>query len=211
MAHKEKKDGHCNAKIREHRVPDEWDQDVGYCANPAGFRTDHTGEGRCYLHGGALKSVQEGNNYAEKHGLYADRQNYYKNRSEEEQQWIDAVIESLLDDAPFGPENFAKMQMLRNIAIDMHKMQNANDFIDQAGLVQQDKTIGYSDDGKPIKDDEENPVNLAYDRLNRTMTRQLKELGILDDPDSQQAEAQESIANELSALRDARERADDQT
>jgi len=205
MAHKDKKEGYCNAKIREHRVPEEWDQDVGYCANRAGFRTDHFDEGRCYLHGGALKSVQEGTNHAEKHGLHADRQNYYKNRNTAEQQWIDAVFESFLDDAPFGPDNFAKVQMLRNVAIDMHKLKNANDFIDQEGLIQTDKTVGYADNGKPIKDDEENPVNVAYDRLNRTMTRQLKELGILDDPDSQQAEAQESIANELSALRDARE------
>lgn len=208
MASKEPEDGKCGAKIREHRVPDDWDQDVGYCQNEAGFRTDHFGEGRCYLHGGGSKTANEGNNHAEKHGLYADRQNYYKNRPEEEQQWIDAVVESLLDDAPFGPSNFAKMQMVRNIAIDMHKMQNANDFIDTAGLVQTDKTVGYSNDGKPIKDDEENPVNVTYDRLNRTMTRQLKELGILDDPDSQQAEAQESIADELSALRRARDKHD---
>lgn len=206
MSTKEPEEGKCGAKIRDHRVPDEWDQDKAYCANKAGFRTDHVGDGRCYLHGGALKTAQQGNNYAEKHGLHSDRQNYYKNRSTQEQDWIDAVVESLLDDAPFSPDNFAKMQMLRNIAIDMHKLQNANEFIDQAGLVQTDQTVGYSPDGKPIKEDKENPVNVTYDRLNRTMTRQLKELGILDDPESQKAEAQEGIAKELSALRRARDK-----
>lgn len=211
MAHKEPDTDdqsagyYCNARIREHRVPEEWDQDEAFCANRAGFRTDHFDEGRCYLHGGGSKTANQGNNYAEKHGLYADRQNYYKNRSTEEQEWIDAVTESLIDDAPFGSENFAKMQMVRNIAIDMHKMQDANTFIDQAGLVQEDKTVGYSSDGKPIKEDQENPINVTYDRLNRTMTRQLKELGCLDDPDSQQAEASNNIANELSELRSARE------
>lgn len=205
MPHKEPKEDYCSAKIREHRVPDEWDQDVAYCANRSGFRTDHFDEGRCYLHGGCSKSVNEGNNYAEKHGLYADRQNYYKNRSPEAQQWIDAVVESLLDDAPFDGDNFAKMQMVRNIAIDMHKMQDANTFIDQTGLARTDKTVGYGPDGSPIKEDKENPINVTYDRLNRTMTRQLKELGILDDPDSQQAEANQNIANELSELRSARE------
>ncbi len=205
MSHKEKKDGFCNAKIREHRVPDEWDQDVAYCANRAGFRTDHFDEGRCYLHGGCSKTANEGNNYAETHGMYADRQNYYQNRSAEEQQWIDAVVESLLDDAPFGSNNFAKLQMVRNIAIDMHKMQDANTFIDQAGIVQKDKTVGYSQDGTPIKEDQENPINVTYDRLNRTMTRQLKELGILDDPESQNAEANQNIANELSAIRKQRD------
>lgn len=197
-------DWYCNAHIREHRVPDEWDQDEAFCANKAGFRTDHVGDGRCYLHGGGSKTANKGNNHAETHGLYANRQNYYKNRPAEQQQWIDSVVESLLDDAPFDADNFAKLQMVRNIAIDMHKQQRANDYIDEIGVVHKDKTVGYTDDGRPIKEDQENVLNVAYDRLNRTMTRQLKELGILDDPDSQQADAQQNIASELSALRNAR-------
>jgi len=76
------------------------------------------------------------------------------------------------------------------------------------GVVHRDKTVGYTDDGQPIKMDEENVLNISYDRLNRTLTRQLKELGILDDPDSKQAEATESIATELSRLR--RERGTDE-
>lgn len=201
-------DWYCNAKIRSHRVPDEWDQDVAYCANKAGFRTDHVGDGRCYLHGGGSKTANKGNNHAETHGLYADRQNYYSNRSTEEQQWIDGVVESLLDDAPFDADNMAKLQMVRNIAIDMHKQQRANDYIDEVGVVNKDKTTGYTEDGRPIKEDVENVLNVAYDRLNRTMTRQMKELGILDDPDSQQAEANQNIANELSAIRDERSNKD---
>jgi|APHM01.1.fsa_nt_gi hypothetical protein len=204
MPTKEPQDDKCGAQVRDYTVPDDWDQDDGYCANRAGFRTDHVGDGKCYLHGGCSRSANKGNNHAEKHGLYADRQNYYKNRSTQEQYWIDSVVESLLDDAPFSADNFAKMQMLRNIAIDMHKMQNANDFIDKAGLVQEDKVVGYADNGKPIKEDQENPINVTYDRLNRTMTRQMKELGILDDPESQKAEQTGNLANELSQLRQER-------
>jgi len=196
---------YCNAHIREHRVPDDWDQDEGFCANKAGFRTDHTGEGRCFLHGGASSTPNKGNNHAETHGLYSDRQNYYKHRSTDEQQWIDAVVASLLDDAPFDADNMAKLQMVRNIAIDMHKQQRANDYIDEVGVVNKDKTVGYTDDGRPIKEDVENVLNVAYDRLNRTMTRQMKELGILDDPESQNAEAKQNIANELSELRKERD------
>lgn len=204
MPTKEPEEDKCGAKIRDHRVPDEWDQDIAYCANRAGFRTDHFDEGRCYLHGGCSEA-QEGAGRPIEHGMYADRQNYYEHVSDAEKAWIDAVVESLLDDAPFGPESFAKMQMVRNIAIDMHKLQRANDYIDEVGVVHKDKTVGYTDDGKPIKQDEENVLNISYDRLNRTMTRQLKELGILEDPDSQQAEAQANIASELSELRKARD------
>jgi hypothetical protein len=196
---------YCNAHIREHRVPDEWDQDEGFCANKAGFRTDHTGDGRCYLHGGASKTPNKGNTNAETHGLYTNRQSYYEDKSAEQQQWMDAVVDSLLDDAPFSADNMAKLQMVRNIAIDMHKQQRANDYIDEVGVVNKDKTVGYTDDGRPIKEDVENVLNVAYDRLNRTMTRQMKELGILDDPDSQNAEAQQNIANELSEIRKQRD------
>lgn len=208
MPTKEPAEGKCGAKIRDHRVPDEWDQDVGYCKNKAGFRTDHVGDGRCYLHGGVVKE-DDGRGRPIEHGMYAKRQNYYKECDDAEQRWIDSVAESLLDDAPFGPDSFAKMQMIRNIAIDMHKLQSANDYIDDVGLVHKDKTVGYTDDGRPIKQDEENVLNVSYDRLNRTMTRQLKELGILEDPDSQQAAAQENIASELSELRKARDNVSD--
>lgn len=202
MPSEEPLDDKCGARVKQ--TPE--DMDEAYCEHPAGFRTDHAGDGRCYLHGGASKSVNEGNTYAEKHGLYTQRQTYYEERSPEESAWIDAVIESLLDDAPFGDDPpFAKLQMVRNVAIDMHKLQRANDYIEDKGLVHKDKTVGYTDDGRPIKQDEENVLNISYDRLNRTLTRQLKELGILDDPDSQQAEAQANIASELSELRKQRE------
>lgn len=204
MPNREQEEGKCNARVKQ--IPEDWDVDEAYCANKAGFRTDHLGDGRCYLHGGASVSANEGNTYGEKHGLYTQRQSYYEKRTEAEKNWIDAVVESLLDDLPeSGEPSFAKLQMIRNIAIDMHKTQRANDYIDEVGIVHRDKTVGYTDDGKPIKEDQENPLNVSYDRLNRTLTRQMKELGILDDPDSKQAEASQNIAQELSALRQARE------
>lgn len=204
MPTKEPKDGKCGAKVKN--IPDDMDVDVAYCNNKAGFRTGNLGDGKCYLHGGATPSQHAGNVHAEKHGLHTERQRYYKKRSDAEQAWMDAVVESLLDDMPGGEDpSFAKLQMVRNIAIDMHKLRNANDYIDEVGVVHKDKTVGYTDDGQPIKEDQENAVNVAYDRLNRTMTRQLKELGILDDPDTQEAEAKQDIASELSKLREARD------
>lgn len=195
MSNNEKKDECCNARTR----------DGGYCANRKGFRTGNLGEGRCFLHGGLSTGAPKGSGNAEKHGLYSDRGMYYDRRSEDEKEWIDAVVESLLVDAPFDYENFAKVEMVRNIAIDMHKLRRANDYIDDKGVVHKDKTVGYTDDGRPIKVDEENVLNVAYDRLNRTLTKQLKELGILSDPDSQQAEASQNIANELAQMRESRD------
>lgn len=211
MPNLEKTDDKCNARVRNY--PDDWPTDEdgepqeGYCAHPAGFRTTHSGDGKCYLHGGASSYPNKGNTYSETHGLYTNRQPYYDNRSNAEQRWIDAVVESLLDDMPGGDADpsMAKLEMVRNIAIDMHKERRANDYIDEVGVVHRDKTVGYTDDGRPIKEDQENPLNIAYDRLSRNITRNMEKLGILDDPESQKADAQQNIANELSALRDARD------
>jgi len=202
MPNRDKQDGKCNARVKQ--IPEDWDVDEAYCANISGFRTDHKGDGRCYLHGGCTPS---GITNAETHGLYTQRQNYYKNRTDRERAWMDAVVESLLEDMPGSSEpSFAKLQMVRNIAIDMHKTKRANDYIDEVGVVHKDKTVGYTDDGRPIKEDQENAINIAYDRLNRTLTRQMKELGILDDPESQNADAKQNIADELAALRKARDK-----
>jgi hypothetical protein len=200
----------CNAKVRNY--PDDWPENEdgelkqGYCANPSGFRTSNS-DGRCYLHGGAAVEVNRGNTYNETHGLYTNRQPYYDNRTRKERNWIDAVIESLLDDMPGGDADpsIAKLEMIRNIAIDMHKERRANEYIDEVGVVHKDKTIGYTDDGRPIKEDQENPLNITYDRLSRNIVRSMEKLGVLDDPESQKADAQQNIANELSSLRDSRE------
>lgn len=202
MPTREPKEGKCAARVRN--IPEDWDVDEAFCNNVEGFRVDNPDAKRCYLHGGSSKAVNEGNNHAEKHGLYMNRQNYYKHRSEKEQNWIDAVTESILEDMPESEPSFMKLQMVRNIAIDMHKMQRANDYVDDVGVVHRDKTTGYTDDGRPIKEDVENPINIAYDRLNKTITRQLKELSVLESPDKKDAEAKENLSNELSKLRQAR-------
>lgn len=211
MPNLEKTEDKCNARVRNY--PDDWPTDdndepkEGYCANHAGFRTSHVGDGKCYLHGGASVETNKGNTYNESHGIYTNRQPYYDNHGDKEQNWIDAVVESLLDDMPGGQSDpsIAKLEMIRNIAIDMHKERRANEYIDEVGVVHKDKTVGYTEDGRPMKEDVENPLNISYDRLSRNITRNMEKLGILDNPESQKADAQKNIANELSKLRNDRD------
>lgn len=197
MSNDEAVDGKCNANPT---------QDGGYCALVAGYGTDHKGEGKCKYHGGCA-GAPKGNQNAKKHGIYSQRSNYYEDLSAEEQAWVDELVSSMLDDAPFTRENFQKFQMLREIGIDMHKARTANNYIGEEGVVQDN--VVRDDEGNPIMRDgelvtetEENPVNLSYDRLKRTYTKQLKELGLLDDPESQKAEAGKSISEQLSGLRE---------
>ena len=42
----------------------------GKCQLKAGWGTDHVGEGKCKLHGGASKGPPKGNKNARKHGVY---------------------------------------------------------------------------------------------------------------------------------------------
>ena len=53
----------CESKTKRKGTP---------CQNPAGFRTDHLGEGRCFLHGGSSKGGPINNKHALSCGIYTD-------------------------------------------------------------------------------------------------------------------------------------------
>ena len=209
-------DYYCNARKWEWEDEDTQETQLfaGYCNNRSGYKTDHVGAGRCTFHGGST-GAKKNNVNAAKHNLYTERSNYYINLAGVEQAWIDELVRSMLNDAPFTADNFQKFQMLREIAIDMHKKRQANDYTAEEGLIQEN--IVRDDEGDPVMrdgdlvtEDEENPINLAYDRLDRTMTRKMKELGLLDDPDSQNADSRQSIAEQLAQLRQDTENDNDE-
>lgn len=155
--------------------------------------------GRCYNHGGAGKGGPEkGNTHAMTHGLRAKRSNYYNQLNDEEKAFIEELAHSWIDNAPFGKDNFAKVNEIYRISIDQHRLWHAHNEMND-GLTGE-SVIGVDEGGEPIEVEEEDPVNLAYDRLDRTTVKKLKEYGALDDPDSQQAEATESLADKFSEL-----------
>lgn len=128
------------------------------------------------------------NGNAERHGLYADRSKYYQRLDDDEQAWVDGLVDAWLDDAPFDRDHLAGLELLRKTAIDEHKRRQANDYIDREGVVTEN-VVGYDDDGDPIVKTEENPAHLPYSRLARDNIRTLKQLGVLQDPDTQLADA----------------------
>jgi len=198
---------YCNARKWNWEDDEEREQQLfnGYCNNRAGYKTDHVGAGRCTYHGVA-GSVYELKTNAANELWYTHGYNYSDARPPEEQVWMDELVRSMLNDAPFSADNFQKFQMLREIAIDTHKKRQSNDYTAEEGLIQEnivrdDEGDPVMRDGELVTEDEENPINVAYDRLDRTMTRKMKELGLLDDPESQKAQSGESIAEQLSKLR----------
>jgi len=185
------------------------------------------GGGRCFMHeddgppadhgapqgnGNALRNdggPPPANGNAERHGLYADRSKYYQRLDDDAKAWVDALVEDWLADAPFGPDNLAGLEMLRKCAIDEHKRRRANELIDDQGIVTEN-VVGWDDDGDPIVKVEENPANLPYSRLQRDTVKTLKELGVLNDPETQKAEAMADWGTAAKRVAERRDDRDDQ-
>lgn len=191
MALDEPEEGRCSEEI-----------DGGYCARyPA---MDENGEyvddEKCSFHSDDIDSDGPMAK-ATKHQLYSWRSNYYYKLDRRDQMWIDLMIESFLDDAPFDRDNAGKMEILRQVAIDTHKIRTANEYIWDEGLAQM-KEVFDSEEGTTKEIEQENILNLPVDRLQRQCVKRLKELGCLDDPDSTLAENTRTLAEVLSGVED---------
>lgn len=190
MALDEPEEGRCNEPI-----------DGGYCGRyPAVNEEGEVIDDRCTFHGEGT-SVMEGNDNPGKHYLYSWRSNYYYNMDRRDQIWTDMIIESFLEDADFDRDNLGKMEILRQVAIDIHKIRTANEYIWEEGLAQIQEV--YDQESGEVKEIEnENILNLPLDRLQRQCTKRLKELGCLDDPDSSLAESTATLAEVLAGVED---------
>lgn len=164
-------DGRCNARTR----------DDGYCENYPVSDGD-----RCRQHGGESTGPNpanlEGNQNATKHGIHADPANVLDDLAESDPagyEWVLSKYDSYLSDAPFA-DGSAKADQLKHIATQEYVIWKATGFQLSEGVIRQTEDGGLK----------ESPVNLPLDRLQRTVTRRLKELGVLDDPDTKQANAE---------------------
>lgn len=162
--------------------------------------------GRCYVHGGATDGAGEGNTNAMTHGLWAKRTNFYNSRSQEDKEFIETMVDSWVQDAPFGRDNAAKVNELYRIAVDQLRLWYAvDDYVDENDDVKQlayEQIVDTDERGNPIEAEEANPINLEYSRLDRDVVKKLEKLGCLDSPDAQKADAQASLAQKLSGLDD---------
>jgi len=155
--------------------------------------------GRCYMHGGhpdmGTDSVEDA---ADSQAIHTQRSKYYRKLSPNEQIWVDKLVESFVNDAPFDEEHLGKMEILRNVAVDLHKIRQANDYIEDENM-SQEVIIDTDDEGRPIKGEKENILNLPVDRLERSTTKRLKDLGVIDESAKhEQAKATSSLAEVLS-------------
>lgn len=168
----------------------------GYCDNDPKYP-----DGKCGHHSKHNKDAYGGDDWKpnEKHGVHTNRSAYYHGLPEEDQAWIDAIVDSFLDDAPFDEESVGKLEKLRSVAIDMHKKRQADEHIQTKGMTQ-DKTVGYHEDHGEITAEEENVLHITADRLSRETRQTLKDLGVIGKDQEESGDASESLIEQLSKM-----------
>jgi len=170
----------------------------GYCEKYPSRTYDN---GRCHLHGAGAGAPDPAKN-AMDHALYAQRSNYFQAQSRTEQQFIESLAESWIDNTDqFDRDNVAKVNQIWRCAIDQHRLWNALDeFAEDEMVVEQ--VIGIDEaTGEPIEVDDEHPINLPYSRLDGDVRKRLNDLGAFSDEDEDESGA-ESLASALADIVD---------
>jgi hypothetical protein len=151
------------------------------------------------MHGGDEDAgAPVGNQNARSHGLHADPANVLDDLAERDSdgyEWVMRKYDSYLRSAPFE-DGTAKADQLKQVAVQEYTIWRATGFQLKGGVVRR------TDDGIA-----ESPVNLPLDRMQRTVTRRLKELGVLDDPETEQAAAERDKAAVLREMMSAADEA----
>ena len=134
-------------------------------------------------------SSHEQNQNAQTHALFSDKDGYYHDLEDDEQEWVFDFTHTLLDRhrRVHGeePDMFDK-EALKNIAIDYHRIADANDWFRKNGLVNRD----FED--SPDKTKQTIKVNVWAKEIrqyNESIYRRMEKHGLLNDPESQKADA----------------------
>lgn len=168
----------------------------GECGLAAGWGTDFE-DGKCKHHRGTSPdgSSHEGNGNAITHGATADPVNLYRHLTDDEREWVDALVAGYLEEAPFG-EDSPKVERLRMTCTIIYQEWSAREAVLREGM-SEDTVVGVSDDGAPIVRTDEHHLTDTAGKHNQTVRMNLKDLGLLDDPDSQHADAAGDVADAL--------------
>ena len=158
----------------------------------------------CHHHKGLQEGQAEaGNQRATKHGLYALPENLKAHFSQTQEDRYTAYFEALCTryNQVHGqePDALAKDRLSR-VAIECVKERIADDYLaekaKEGNVLVEDEVIGYDEEsGKPQTVTQANKLLKELTALKRETRLTLKDMGLLMDPESQKAEAQEDLAS----------------
>lgn len=134
----------------------------------------------------------EGNSNSLKHGVYATPSNLTEHLSDDELEWIQEIVDGYLERAAFDA-NDPRAERLVMVAVKLYQEWAAENQMLKEGL-SEDTTIGVNKQGEPIVNKDSHHLRRASNQLSKESRLLLRELGLLNPPEQQQAEAQESVA-----------------
>jgi len=158
----------------------------------------------CHHHKGMASNgvPEEGNQRAQKHGLYSVPEHLKKHFTESQEDRYIAYFESLCSryERLHGqePDAFAKDRLSR-ISIECVKERIADEWLsekaDETGnLLIEEYIIDTDEQGQPVKVESENQILKELTALKRETRLQLKDMGLLKDPESKKADNMEGLA-----------------
>lgn len=156
--------------------------------------------GRCPRHGGKSTGPPKGSaNYFE-HGATAAPLNLVENDliAEEDVRWIQGLVDAYLEEAPFGPDSPKVERLTRTCCMIFQEWAGQKHILEE-GMAVED-IVGVTDEGEPVLRTDEHYLCQRIDRLNDKIRMNLKDLGLLDDPESQRAGAEQSKVEALRSL-----------
>lgn len=187
---------------------------AGYCGSWPGKGTDHVGEGRCSNHGGNAGSggEREGsgapkeNTNAVTHGAYAECNSYYQNVLDDTmREFVDDVFADYLEqyrelhgDPPLGIESELfriSVTHAKDIGLDRWADEKPEELDSGHPLVDKEtrkKSVTHRDRSSQIIEERRyrgSVVTQAQKKLSTDRRQWLKDLGLLEDPESQKADA----------------------
>lgn len=167
------------------------------CRNCGGESTGPTSE----------EGKKESRMNATQHGLYAVPEYLREHFTEAQEDRYTAYFEALCSryERLHGrvPDEFAKDRLSR-VAIECVKERIADEWLaeqaDETGnLLIETFIIGQDEDGRPISVEQENQILGELTALKRETRLQLKDMGLLNDPEGEKAEATRTLAEVLSS------------
>jgi hypothetical protein len=134
------------------------------------------------------------------HGLYAVPEYFKEHFSEEQEDRYTAYFEALCTryERYHGhePDEFAKDRLSR-ISIECVKERLADEYLSEqadGNLLVEQQIIGQDEEGRPISVQQENKLLGALTDLKRETRLTLKDMGLLESPEQQNAEATKELA-----------------
>lgn len=147
---------------------------------------------RCKYHGGATPTKEEapekwvnagppkGSTNGLKHGLHMARNGYIEKQTDDDQEWIRDMAASLEDRVRKRGRDpdLIDRELLKNLAIDMHKVAHANEYFANRGLTERTDVVI---DGESVSTEQINKWATELRHHNESIYRRLDKHGLLED------------------------------